>query len=88
MRASEGRQSGLKIFSLFDFGGRTTEASERDAHALHLEGTAVNGRRPIPVRPRPSFQGTEILCSPLKSVTQSEKGMESIPARPLARVNK
>ena len=53
-RARPSRQSGLKIFSLFDFGGRTTSGlGER-------EGTAVNGRRPIP---SPSFQGTEILCS-------------------------
>ena len=79
-RGRASRQSGLKIFSLFDFGGRTdADVWAGRARGDRCEWTAAADPSPSA---RPSFQGTEILCSLLKSVTQSEKGMESIPARP------
>ena len=82
-RGRVSRQSGLKIFSLFDFGGRTTSGlGER-------EGTAVNGRpRPIPVRPRARVRLSReprfyVPCS--KVSRRARKGWNPFPP---ARVNK
>ena len=84
-RGRASRQSGLKIFSLFDFGGRTTSGlGER-------EGTAVNGRpRPIPVRPRVRLSREPRFYVPCSKVSRrARKGWNPFPlSRSSARVNK
>ena len=68
------RQSGLKIFSLFDFGGRGERASERGA--LQQGPSMVGG---LAGRGREGGRGAnnrDFECALLKGVTQSKKGME------------
>ena len=75
-RGRASRQSGLKIFSLFDFGGRTTSGlGEREGTA------AVNGRpRPIPVRPRVRLSREPRFYVPCSKVSRrARKGWNPFP---------